>query len=77
MRDPLKGALGQFRAALRPKAREAAAVTLTPCCTFGALLEERLKGLERELQETRARLNGLLFLVVGAVAVEVVLRLVR
>lgn len=46
-----------------------------PCCPFEALLEERQKELEREMGEVRSRVNGLLFLVVGAVLVQVLLRL--
>jgi len=53
------------------------AVSTAPGCAFGAVVEERLKELERGLGEVKARLNGLIFLVVGAVVLEVVLRLVR
>jgi hypothetical protein len=42
---------------------------------FRAVVAERLRGLERELGEVRARVNGLLFVVAGAVATQVVLRL--
>ena len=38
---------------------------------------QRLKDLERELSEVKSRLNGLIFLVAGAVVVDVVLKLVR
>jgi hypothetical protein len=44
---------------------------------FRAATEERLRGLERELAEVKARVNGLLFLVAGAVVVQVVLGLSR
>jgi hypothetical protein len=40
-------------------------------------MEERLHNLERQLDELKARVNGLLFLLAGAVATEVVLRLLR
>jgi len=42
---------------------------------FRALVAQRLDALERDLAEVRARVNGLLFLVAGAVAAQVVLRL--
>ena len=44
---------------------------------FRAATEERLRGLERELAEVKARVNGLLFLVAGALVVQVVLGLSR
>jgi len=49
---------------------------VTPECAFGAIVEQRLKNMEQELGEVRARLNGLIFLVIGVVIVEIVLRLV-
>jgi hypothetical protein len=41
---------------------------------FRALVAERLRSLERDLGEVRSRINGLLFLVLGAVITQVVLR---
>lgn len=49
-------------------------VDLAPCSPFGALLEERQRALERQVAEIRSRVNGLIFLVLGAVVVELVLR---
>ena len=42
---------------------------------FRANVAERLRSLERELAEVRARVNGLLFVVAGAAATQVLLRL--
>jgi hypothetical protein len=42
---------------------------------FRALVAERLRALERDVAEVRARINGLLFVVVGAVIAQLVLRL--
>jgi hypothetical protein len=42
---------------------------------FRATVDERLRNLERQLDEVRGRINGLLFLLAGAVATQVVLRL--
>jgi hypothetical protein len=42
---------------------------------FRALVAERLRVLERDLAELRARINGLLFVVAGAVVTQLVLRL--
>jgi hypothetical protein len=42
---------------------------------FRALVAERLRALERDVAEVRTRINGLLFLVAGAVISQLVLRL--
>ena len=42
---------------------------------FRATVDERLRNVERQLDEVRSRINGLLFLLAGAVATQVVLRL--
>jgi hypothetical protein len=43
--------------------------------TFRATVDERLRNLEKQLDEVKGRVNGLLFLLAGAVATQVVLRL--
>ena len=43
---------------------------------FRLLVAERLRTLERDLAEVRTRINGLLFVVVGAVVTQVVMRVV-
>lgn len=53
------------------------AIDLSPGCPFGVAVNQRLADLDRSLGEVQGRLNGLLFLVVGAVIVEIVLRLIR
>ncbi|MBI4300980.1 MAG: hypothetical protein HY664_00045 [Chloroflexi bacterium] len=52
------------------------AIDVTPGCAFGAVVDQRLKDMERRFGELRARLDGLIFLVIGAVVVEVIMRLV-
>ena len=42
---------------------------------FRAVVAQRLHALERDVAEVRARINGLLFVVAGAVITQVVLRL--
>lgn len=69
--------LAQALRVLRGHRRPQRSWDLVPGCAFGALVRERLEDLERHLEEVKARLNGLLFLVAGAVVVEIVLRLVR
>lgn len=45
-----------------------------PDPAFRASVEERLRGLERQLEEVKGRVNGLIFLLAGAVAAEFVMR---
>ncbi|MDO8636865.1 MAG: hypothetical protein Q7R34_11660 [Dehalococcoidia bacterium] len=54
-----------------------ARVDLTPGCAFGVVVDERLKEMERQLGEVKDRLNGLIYLVIGAVVVEVILSLIK
>ncbi len=48
--------------------------SLSPAA-FRAVVDERLRNLERQLDEVKGRVNGLLFLLAGAVATQVVIRL--
>ena len=43
--------------------------------TFRAVVDERLRSLERQLDEVKSRVNGLIFLLAGAVAAQFILRL--
>lgn len=43
---------------------------------FRAVVAQRLRALERDVSEVRTRVNGLLFVVAGAVVTQLVLRLV-
>lgn len=65
--DPLKDALRRLR---RPRPPE---VDVSPASTFDALLDQRLDHLERHVEELKTRINGLVFLVIGAVIAQVVL----
>ena len=42
---------------------------------FRAATEERLRSLEREVADVKGRINGLIFVVAGAVITQVVLKL--
>ncbi len=50
-------------------------VDMAPGCAYGALVGERLQALDKEIAEVKTRLNGLIFVVIGAVVVQIVLRL--
>ena len=43
---------------------------------FRAIVNERLRSLQRQLDEVKGRVNGLIFLLVGAVAAQIVLGLI-
>ncbi|HET6615138.1 MAG TPA: hypothetical protein VFH62_04545 [Dehalococcoidia bacterium] len=70
----------ELREALRGLVRARRAANAEPLETmspaaFRTVVAERLRALERDLGEVRSRVNGLLFVVAGAVATQVVLRL--
>jgi len=50
------------------------AVDMRPGSAYEAVTRQMVEGLERELHEIRQRLDGLLFMVAGALVVDVVLR---
>jgi hypothetical protein len=79
MPSSLRKAMGseELVSAIRRLAHPRPPVEIKPGCAFGNLVDERLRALEGAVDEIRGRVNALFFLVVGAVAVEVVLRLVR
>ncbi|TAK32164.1 MAG: hypothetical protein EPO21_15710 [Chloroflexota bacterium] len=52
-------------------------VELSPGCAYGVQSRQILDDLKKDVDEVKLRLNGLIFLVVGAVVVDVVIRLVR
>ena len=68
-RDELKETLTKLFAK-KPVRR----LELSPESPFDIMLQERIASLEREVQEVKDRVNGLLFLVIGAVIVQVVLK---
>ncbi len=70
----LKGAIA--RLARKPTAHIQAPLSTAPGCAFGAVEEQRLRGLEQQLDEIKGRVNGLLYTLVGAVILEIVMRLV-
>jgi hypothetical protein len=56
-------------------ALDARAIESMSTPAFRALVAERLRSLERDVAEVRTRVNGLLFVVAGAVVSQLVLRL--
>ena len=51
-------------------------ITLGPATTYEAVTRQMVNAIEDDLREIKMRLNGLLFLVAGAVLTDLALRLV-
>ena len=66
----------KVRGSNRTGTRGEPVVDTSPGCAFGALVEERLKNMEGNIQELKGRINGLIFVLVGVVLVEVIMRFV-
>lgn len=72
-RADLARVIARLRGDGSPTQREP--LEIVSAAAFRAIVAERLRSLERDVAEVRARVNGLLFLVAGAVVTQVVLRL--
>jgi hypothetical protein len=60
-----------------PAARRGGGSPRGSAAAFRASVEERLRALEREMAEVKGRVNGLIFLIAGTVAAQVILRLIE
>ena len=78
--NDLEGAVRRFVVRWRRAARAAdpaiGEIEAMTAPAFRVLVAERLRSVERDVAEVRARINGLLFVVAGAVITQLVLRLV-
>ena len=73
----MNGRLGEaLRRYRRPSEGDEKPSARVSAAEFRAAAEERLRALEREVAEVKGRVNGLIFVVAGAVITQVVLRLV-
>ncbi len=70
-RDDLKEAISSL------KSKGLRKVDVSPGSTFEALLEQRIQDMERHVDELKNRINGLVFVVVGAVIAQLVLSLIK
>ncbi len=78
----LERALSRFRPDGRPSGRRrpddrADTRARTSAAEFRVATEQRLRSLEREVGEVKGRVNGLIFVVTGAVVTQVVLKLLQ
>jgi hypothetical protein len=72
MAADLERAIARFR---RPPVD--AADARVSAAAFRAAVQQRLRSLERDVGEVKTRVNGLIFVVIGAVITQVVLRLAQ
>lgn len=72
MTDQLESAIRRFR-----KTDEGRVDVRVSSAAFRAAVEQRLAGLERDMGELRGRINGLIFVVLGAVLTQIVLKVVQ
>jgi hypothetical protein len=75
MPTALERAVARFRR--RPSAGDSDGHARISAAEFRAATEQRLRSLEREVAEVKSRINGLIFVVAGAVITQVVLKLAQ
>lgn len=72
MKQPLERAIARFRQ--RPQGNGLGIAGQLSAAAFRADVEARMQGLERDIGDLKNRLNGLIFVVIGAVITQVVLK---
>ncbi len=75
MASRLEQALARFRRRQQAAQEVAKAPTGRGSDAFRARVEERLRNLEQQVSEIKGRVNGLVFVLIGAVATQVVIRI--
>jgi hypothetical protein len=73
MSQSLERAVARFRKVPDDGERDAIASRIS-AAAFRARVEQRMRNLERDIGELKGRLNGLIFVVIGAVITQVVLK---
>jgi hypothetical protein len=72
----MEGAMAEAEVRERlQRLRGTAPVELRPGSAYEAVTRQMVEGLASELKEIRGRLNGLLWMVAGAILIDVVMRL--
>ncbi len=74
MTDQLERAIARFRPRERASAVNGETAQRISAAAFRAAVQQRLRSLERDIGELKGRLNGLIFLVIGTVITQVVLK---
>jgi hypothetical protein len=67
----LERAISRFRA---QTSADGDAPSRVSAAAFRAMVAERLRSVERDLSDVKTRVNGLIFVVVGAVITQLVIR---
>ncbi len=75
-RIPVVGAGQVVEGAVAGRAREGSVMDLGTPTVYEAVTRRMVESVAEELKEIKSRLNGLLFMVAGAILVDTVLRLV-
>jgi hypothetical protein len=74
----MPGALERALARFRRRQHDGGGIpTRISAAEFRAATEQRLRSLEREVGEVKGRVNGLIFVVAGAVLTQVILKLLQ
>ena len=73
MSQQLERSIARFRSVPSDGERDAVTARVS-AAAFRAAVETRLTNLERDIGEIKGRLNGLIFVVVGAVITQLVLK---
>jgi len=68
---------GLTRRLVRPAPPRPPLPAVQPCCASELVTRQLLEDMRAELAELKARLNGLLFMLAGAILLDLILRLVR
>jgi len=76
MSQQLERAIARFRPKERAPSDNGETGRRVSAAAFRAVVEQRLRSLERDIGEMKGRLNGLIFLVIGTVITQVVLKVV-
>ena len=71
MSTPLERSIARFR-----PTDDGASTARISAAAFRAAVEQRLGNLERDMGDLKGRLNGLIFLVIGTVLTQVLLKVV-
>ncbi len=74
MTQQLERAIARFRPKERESFGNGETARRISAAAFRAAVEQRLRNLEGDIGELKGRLNGLIFVVIGAVVTQVVLR---
>ena len=76
MSQPLERAISRFRRLPADGGRDDGSKR-TSGMAFRAAVEMRMQNLERDIGELKSRLNGLIFVVIGAVITQLLLKVVQ